>query len=45
VEPGLFCAVLHKVFDGAEVDGFDAQAEDVEAVFVGDEGLGALSHE
>ena len=45
VELGVLFAVLEKEFDGAEVDGLDAETEDVVAVAVDGEGVGALSQE
>ena len=42
VESGLLFAVFEEEFDGTEIDGFDAQAENVESLFVGDERVGAL---
>ena len=43
VEFGVLFAVFEEEFDGAEVDGLDAETEDVEAVSVDGEGVGALS--
>ena len=45
VEFGVFFAVLEEEFDGAEVDGLDAETEDVVAVSVDGERVGALSQE
>ena len=45
MELGLLFAVFEEEFDGAEIDGFDAQAENVESFSVGDERVGAFLQE